>query len=504
MSWFSSWDDFTKKASEVAKSASEKAAEAAKVAADKSKVIAAQVNEKVNQFVEEQKKEFNAVEQETDLSRRKRLKREQIMSSGHPPWHIDEKTHAQQIQFMDELRLNILKLCEDENNFLIKAPTSTSVFDFKLEYALPYAQCALREDPVLPDIRFKMVPKKLTEEQFWKNYFYRVNVIRESLNIYKIDFSKPPIANIPRSRSPSGSRTEQNDAQSNNDKNENTESKQEDNAKDENQTKQDVQSPSSKTDLNDAGKTQNTANQAQSEQPATSDTIRESLNIYKIDFSKPPIANIPRSRSPSGSRSEKNDAQSNNDRNENTESKQEDHTCTKDENETKENAKSPSSQTDLNNAGKTQSTANQAQSEQPATSDTETKSEKQTKPTTPVTETASASATNSMPNMEDNGIKMDLSSNADAAPSSEHITEMPSDTGNDLELNEDDDQDEFLSDELHIDSLTNEERAKKMKELGIDGSNDVENVDDLLAGVNMDNVEELSDGELEKELKNIQ
>jgi len=408
MSWFSSWDDFTKKASEVAKSASEKAAEAAKVAADKSKVIAAQVNEKVNQFVEEQKKEFNAVEQETDLSRRKRLKREQIMSSGHPPWHIDEKTHAQQIQFMDELRLNILKLCEDENNFLIKAPTSTSVFDFKLEYALPYAQCALREDPVLPSIRFKMVPKKLTEEQFWKNYFYRVNVIRESLNIYKIDFSKPPIANIPRSRSPSGSRTEQNDAQSNNDKNENTESK------------------------------------------------------------------------------------------------QEDHTCTKDENETKENAKSPSSQTDLNNAGKTQSTANQAQSEQPATSDTETKSEKQTKPTTPVTETASASATNSMPNMEDNGIKMDLSSNADAAPSSEHITEMPSDTGNDLELNEDDDQDEFLSDELHIDSLTNEERAKKMKELGIDGSNDVENVDDLLAGVNMDNVEELSDGELEKELKNIQ
>mmetsp|Transcript_26587 Transcript_26587/g.42138 ORF Transcript_26587/g.42138 Transcript_26587/m.42138 type:complete len:407 (-) Transcript_26587:37-1257(-) len=406
MSWFSSWDDFTKKASEVAKSASEKAAEAAKVAADKSKVIAAQVNEKVNQFVEEQKKEFNAVEQETDLSRRKRLKREQIMSSGHPPWHIDEKTHAQQIQFMDELRLNILKLCEDENNFLIKAPTSTSVFDFKLEYALPYAQCALREDAVLPDIRFKMVPKKLTEEQFWKNYFYRVNVIRESLNIYKIDFSKPPIANIPRSRSPSGSRTEQNDAQSNNDRNENTESKQEDNAKDENQTKQDVQSPSSKTDLNDAGKTQNTANQAQSEQPATSDT--------------------------------------------------------------------------------------------------ETKSEKQTKPTTPVTETASASATNSMPNMEDNGIKMDLSSNADAAPSSEHITEMPSDTGNDLELNEDDDQDEFLSDELHIDSLTNEERAKKMKELGIDGSNDVENVDDLLAGVNMDNVEELSDGELEKELKNIQ
>ena len=66
MSWFNSWSDFTKKASEVAKTASEKAAEAAKVAAEKSKTVASTVHEKVNQFVEEQKEEYNAVEQESD------------------------------------------------------------------------------------------------------------------------------------------------------------------------------------------------------------------------------------------------------------------------------------------------------------------------------------------------------------------------------------------------------------------------------------------------------
>ena len=158
MSWFSSWNDFTAKASEAAKNATAKAAEAAKIAADKSKVIASQVNEKVNKFVEEQKKEYNEVEQESDLSRRKKRKKQQMMESGLPPWYIDE--NSKNIEHADELRLNILKLCEDENNFLIKAPTSSSVFDFKLEYALPYAQCALQQDPILPKIRFKLGPRK--------------------------------------------------------------------------------------------------------------------------------------------------------------------------------------------------------------------------------------------------------------------------------------------------------------------------------------------------------
>ena len=125
-------------------------------------MIANQVHDKVNKFVEEQQKEYNAVEEESDLSRRKKSKKQQMMEAGHPPWYIDEHSNpeidAQAI--MDELRVNILKLCEDENNSLIKAPTSTSVFDFKLEYALPYANKALSEDPILPKIRFKIVPFK--------------------------------------------------------------------------------------------------------------------------------------------------------------------------------------------------------------------------------------------------------------------------------------------------------------------------------------------------------
>eukprot|EP01083_Nonionella_stella_P081895 225838_1 len=195
MSWFNSWTDFTKKASEVAKQA-----------ADKSKVVASSVHDKVNKFVEEQKKEYNAVEHESDLHRRQNAKKDQMMQAGHSPWWIDSDTNAQQLELYDELKVNILKLCEDHNNFLIKAPSSSSVFQFDLEYALPYAHCALDQDPILPQIRFKLVPRKLNEEQFWKNYFYRVNVIRESLGIAKLDFSIPPIPST--SHTPSASATD--------------------------------------------------------------------------------------------------------------------------------------------------------------------------------------------------------------------------------------------------------------------------------------------------------
>ena len=45
-----------------------------------------------------------------------------------------------------------------------------------METALPYANAALNYDPILPRIRYKLVPKKVSEMQFWKNYFYRVQL----------------------------------------------------------------------------------------------------------------------------------------------------------------------------------------------------------------------------------------------------------------------------------------------------------------------------------------
>eukprot|EP00486_Rosalina_sp_Unknown_P014822 CAMPEP_0201592404 /NCGR_PEP_ID=MMETSP0190_2-20130828/190312_1 /ASSEMBLY_ACC=CAM_ASM_000263 /TAXON_ID=37353 /ORGANISM="Rosalina sp." /LENGTH=423 /DNA_ID=CAMNT_0048051167 /DNA_START=8 /DNA_END=1280 /DNA_ORIENTATION=- len=423
MSWFSSWDDFTKKASEAAKSASSKAAEVAKAAADKSKVVAAQVNEKVNKFVEEQKKEYNEVEQDTDLAERKKRKKQQMMESGKPPWHID--ANSANTEVMDELRLNILKLCEDENNFLIKAPTSTSVFDFKLEYALPYAQCALAQDPVLPKIRFKLVPRKLEEEQFWKNYFYRVNVIRESLGVKKMDFGKAPIATTPRSRSPSGSNTEKN-ASSNSS----------------------LPPNDGTSNANDKSKEENKEN-----------------DNYKDNKSKEEV----------------NNAQNNN---ANDKSKE----------ENKEN--------DKDNYNKSKEEPKQVSNKE---EDKKSKSILESTKPEALQAQKSSSASSQPPKLEDSGIKMNLAPHdLNKVPSSEQITEMASDidnANNDMDLNQDDE--DFLSDDLHINNMTEEEKAKMKQDLGLNAEDDIENVDDILAEVNTEDVGDISDGELDKELENL-
>ena len=71
------------------------------------------------------------------------------------PWHTSDNDND--AEMIDQLQSNILMLCKDENNFLIKVP---KLFDFQLKSALPYAQCALAQDPILPKLRFKLCPKK--------------------------------------------------------------------------------------------------------------------------------------------------------------------------------------------------------------------------------------------------------------------------------------------------------------------------------------------------------
>ncbi|CAB4014704.1 Hypothetical predicted protein [Paramuricea clavata] len=44
----------------------------------------------------------------------------------------------------------------------------------------PVALATLDEDPELKKMRFNLVPKKVKETTFWRNYFYRVSLIKQS------------------------------------------------------------------------------------------------------------------------------------------------------------------------------------------------------------------------------------------------------------------------------------------------------------------------------------
>ncbi|KAL7053567.1 hypothetical protein AAHC03_027011 [Spirometra sp. Aus1] len=104
--------------------------------------------------------------------------------SGLPPWHPD-LTGMHDQGAIDLLRNQILALTQDERNFL-RAPPSGSSFNWDSEKSaelLSTAATMLQEDEKLALIRFRLVPKRLKEDDFWRNYFYRISLIRQAAQL---------------------------------------------------------------------------------------------------------------------------------------------------------------------------------------------------------------------------------------------------------------------------------------------------------------------------------
>ncbi|XP_047662794.1 synapse-associated protein 1 isoform X2 [Tachysurus fulvidraco] len=91
-----------------------------------------------------------------------------------PPWvgYSEEETIQQQI----------LALSADKRNFLRDPPAGVQ-FHFDVEQMYPTALVMLQEDELLNRMRFDLVPKHVKEEVFWRNYFYRVSLIKQSAQL---------------------------------------------------------------------------------------------------------------------------------------------------------------------------------------------------------------------------------------------------------------------------------------------------------------------------------
>lgn len=91
-----------------------------------------------------------------------------------PPWvdSNDEETIQQQI----------LALSADKRNFLRDPPAGVQ-FHFDFDQMYPVALVMLEEDQLLSKMRFALVPKLVKEEVFWRNYFYRVSLIKQSAQL---------------------------------------------------------------------------------------------------------------------------------------------------------------------------------------------------------------------------------------------------------------------------------------------------------------------------------
>ncbi|XP_013788679.1 synapse-associated protein of 47 kDa-like [Limulus polyphemus] len=73
----------------------------------------------------------------------------------------------------------ILSLSQDKKNFL-RSPPSGAQFNYDHDSFLPIVKALIENDPNLESMKQDLVPKLVTEESFWKNYFYRVSLIKKS------------------------------------------------------------------------------------------------------------------------------------------------------------------------------------------------------------------------------------------------------------------------------------------------------------------------------------
>lgn len=110
-----------------------------------------------------------AKENEKFVSEKKAAQRRE--EAAVPPWvGYNEE---------EKLKQEILELSTDSRNF-VRSPPPGVDFPFDFNAAYPIALATLDEDANLKDMRFKLVPGKINEENFWRNYFYRVTLIRQS------------------------------------------------------------------------------------------------------------------------------------------------------------------------------------------------------------------------------------------------------------------------------------------------------------------------------------
>eukprot|EP01135_Chromosphaera_perkinsii_P008105 Nk52_evm21s1129 gene=Nk52_evmTU21s1129 len=126
------------------------------------KAIATKVTDLPNNFVQE-------LEEENEKFNREKHRKDS--DADVPPWvGYNEE---------EEMKKQILALSSEESNFT-RPPPKAAKFEFTFERYSAMALATLKEDPELQARRFELVPKKLSEEDFWKNYFYRVSLIKQS------------------------------------------------------------------------------------------------------------------------------------------------------------------------------------------------------------------------------------------------------------------------------------------------------------------------------------
>ncbi|KAK5581159.1 hypothetical protein RB653_001188 [Dictyostelium firmibasis] len=97
-----------------------------------------------------------------------------------PPWmdfQLEDKVKQA------EIREKLLDVKMSRSTFLQSPPIDADYFQEFDDHLVKIATVSLKYDPILQKIRFHFVPKLISEEQFWKNWYYRITLVKKQYNI---------------------------------------------------------------------------------------------------------------------------------------------------------------------------------------------------------------------------------------------------------------------------------------------------------------------------------
>jgi len=96
-------------------------------------------------------------------------------AAARPPW----RTLAEQLSILEPaLRERCLRISLSPAHFTRELAARPAAARDVVPGCLPTAHAALEEDEALRALRFELVPSRLSEEEFWRCYFWRVALIK--------------------------------------------------------------------------------------------------------------------------------------------------------------------------------------------------------------------------------------------------------------------------------------------------------------------------------------
>eukprot|EP01102_Stenamoeba_stenopodia_P018638 TRINITY_DN6872_c0_g1_i1.p1 TRINITY_DN6872_c0_g1~~TRINITY_DN6872_c0_g1_i1.p1 ORF type:complete len:299 (+),score=89.03 TRINITY_DN6872_c0_g1_i1:181-1077(+) len=134
----------------------------------------------IKHVIEEEENKLIAEKEKTERAAQAEAQVQDALESHRvvvPPW--EDLPRDAEAEVIENVRKQILSLPKNKRNFM-ENPPSDVTFDFNYEEYLPVCIASLKADPQLERMRFYLVPQYIREQRFWRNYFYRVKIIKEA------------------------------------------------------------------------------------------------------------------------------------------------------------------------------------------------------------------------------------------------------------------------------------------------------------------------------------